>query len=166
MDSVYVEVPQKQFPGKMKLTLDVSWDFYDGTHVTVFEFDPISGKMTSTGKETIVESGFATFELTKGGKYLLAIKQLTPHGAKEEEEAPTGPILSETITNSTKVEETTGHYETISGNKKYKTVRTMRFIGYEPWFIVLIIIIIALVLAAGTITAIIIIKKKRRKNNA
>lgn len=161
-NSVYVELPQQEYPGKMQLTLDVSWDFYDGTYVSLFSFDPISGKMTALGQEQIVDGGFITFDFTKGGKYLLAIKQLTPIVEETQEAKP--PQIAHTVTNTTQVEETTGHYETVSGDKKYKTVRTMRFIGYETWFIVLIIVLIIVVLAAA-LTTVIIIKKKRRKNN-
>ncbi len=165
VDSVYLEIPQKTLPGNMSLTIDVSWDFYDGTYVTLFKYDPLSGKMTSTGKEAIVDSGFVTFNFAEGGKFLLAMRQLTPHGYEEDEpDAP--PQISETITNTTEIQEVTGHYETISGDKKYKTVRIKRFIGYETWFIVLMVVIIALVLAAGALTAFIIIKKKRGKKNA
>lgn len=120
--------------------------------------------MTALGQEQIVDGGFITFDFTKGGKYLLAIKQLTPIVEETQEEAKP-PQIAHTVTNTTQVEETTGHYETVSGDKKYKTVRTMRFIGYETWFIVLIIVLIIVVLAAAALTTVIIIKKKRRKNN-
>lgn len=163
-DSVYLEIPQEEFPGKIKLTLDVSWDFYDGTHLNLYSYNPSTGAMTDTGATAIVDAGFVSFDFTKGGKYLLAMRSLTPITVDTQENQSSD--APDTVTNTIATHETTGHYETISGNKKYKNVKTMQFIGYETWFIVLIIVAVVFFLAAAAVAAIILIKRKRRRKNA
>lgn len=162
MDAVYVNIRQLVLPGKASVSLDVSWDFFDDTSVTLYKFDPQTENLTDTGIKGTVANGIITLPFTEGGHYVVAAP--ASGGAAEEEQQPEvnpGEPVYDTITNTYEVEEKSGHYETIPGTQRYKTVRTTHFDGFKTWFIVLLAAGGVVVAAGITVTVIILVKRKK-----
>lgn len=162
--AVYVNIKQNKFPAKAKISLDVSWDFFDGTHVCLYRYDAKSGRLTDMGIKGIVKQGFIELPFTEGGEYVIALERFTPGIAEREVETGTEEDVYDTVTKNNIVEEKNGHYETVQGTKRYKTVKTIHFDGLKTWFIA-VIVSGAVVLAAGltAITVVLIKKRKRSK---
>ena len=82
-------------------------------------------------------------------------------GEEQQPEVNPGEPVYDTITNTYEVEEKSGHYETIPGTQRYKTVRTTHFDGFKTWFIVLLVAGGVVVAAGITVTVIILVKRKK-----
>lgn len=160
-DTIMYHFAADSFPGKATIMFDVSWDFADATKLYLYRYNPNTGEFIQTDINAYVKGGNISFEFTEGGWY--ALGTVLPYNEiPYSTENNTVNVPSTIVVDTTTITQKSGHYETIPGIEKYKTVTTIRAEGFATWFIITLICG-GIVLLCGGVTATVLIIKKKKK---
>ena len=161
-ETVIYKIEANDFPGKATISFDVSWDFGEDTKVTLYRYDPATGKFDSLKQTNSPKLGFIGFDFTSGGYYALSSTLPTNESVDTVTKEPDKD--KNIITNTQTITENRGHYETIPGKEKYKTVTKITYGSLQTWFII-VLVVIGLVLVSGVVVTVLLVKKCRRSKN-
>lgn len=153
-----------EFPAEANVKFDVSWDYLDGTKVSLYRYDMSTGKFTELNKQSTVSAGYVSFSFKDGGYYAISsalptkLEKFEGSNDEKEDDLTDKTIITDTIT----VTDKRGHYETVPGKEKYKTVTKITYDGLATWFII-VLVATGVVLVAGSAVTVVIIKRRRAK---